>query len=77
MAKNSMKGWSPMIYIIDEKVNPGTAVRALLYTEESDLTGETVATENGGTVTCAVGSIAMKAGFADMKQLGADGWVAC
>lgn len=66
-----------MIYIIDEKVNPGIAVRALLYTDEADLAGETVTTENGGTVTCAVGSVAMKAGFADMKQLGTDGWVAC
>lgn len=66
-----------MVYVIDEKVNPGTAVRALLYTDESDLDGAVIGTENGGTVECAVGSIAMKAGFADMKQLGTDGWVAC
>ena len=66
-----------MVYVIDEKVNPGTAVRALLYTDESDLSGETIATENGGFVTCAIGSIAMKAGFTDMKQLGTNGWVTC
>ena len=63
-----------MVYVIDEKVNPGTAVRALLYTE---LASAVLDTENGGTVECAIGSIAMKAGFADMKQLGADGWVVC
>ena len=25
-----------MVYVIDEKVNPGTAVRALLYTDDTD-----------------------------------------
>ena len=66
-----------MVYVIDEKVNPGTAVRALLYTDDTDLAGAVLDTENCGTVECAIGSIAMKAGFADMKQLGTDGWVVC
>ena len=46
-------------------------------TDDTDLAGAVLDTENGGTVECAIGSIAMKAGFADMKQLGTDGWVVC
>ena len=67
-----------MITIIDNEIKPGKCVRAVLYTNDSELTGNTLMTYNGGTVVCEVGSIAMQAGFANMKQLDADGnWVDC
>lgn len=67
-----------MIYIIDGKIDPGKAVRSLLYTDDADLSGDTLETVNGNVVDCEVGSIAMKPGFADMKQLAPNGnWVDC
>ena len=67
-----------MITVIDDKINPGRAVRCLLYTDASELTGEVLNTSNGGTVTCLPGSVAFKAGFTDMKQLDHNGeWQDC
>ena len=67
-----------MIIVIDNEIKPGKCVRAVLYTEASELTGNRLTTNNGGEVTCEAGSIAMQAGFSNMKQLAADGsWVDC
>lgn len=64
-----------MIYVMDGKIDPGKAVRCLVYTDDADLNGATLRTVNGNVIECEVGSIAMKPGFADTKQLGPDGWV--
>lgn len=64
-----------MITVMDDKINPGRAVRCLLYTDASELTGEILETSNGGTVECEYGSIAVKGCVTDVKQLTAEGWV--
>ena len=67
-----------MVYGIDDENKPGKAVRTLLYDEAGELTGATISTANFGTVECESGSVAFKAGFADMKQLGSNGtWKDC
>lgn len=66
-----------MITVLDNTIKSGASVRSLLYTDDAELDGDTLLTENAGTVICEKGSIAMKPGFADMKQLGPDGWVEC
>ena len=64
-----------MIYVMDIKIDPGPAVRCLCYTDDGDLTGDTLQTADNLTIKCTVGSIAMKPGFQETKQLGPDGWV--
>lgn len=66
-----------MATVIDGKVNPGRAVRTLLYESAEELDGDTITTTNGGRVECELGTVAFKAGFVDMKQLGPSGWVDC
>ena len=61
------------IYVIDNMQNKNFAVRGLLYDSESELSGNVLETANAGTVLCDVGSVAMKAGFKDIKQLDASG----
>ena len=57
------------IYVIDNLKNKNFAVRGLMYDNVSELTGDTVTTVNAGVVKCEAGSVAMKAGFKDIKQL--------
>lgn len=64
-----------MITVIDNDIKPGKAVRTLVYTAASELTGSTVETSNAGTVQCEIGSVAMTAGFGEIMQLGENGWV--
>ena len=65
-----------MITCIDETIKSGKVVRALVYENASELTGNTLITGNAGEVECEVGALAFKAGFKDMKQLNSAGsWV--
>lgn len=61
------------VFVIDNAISSGYQVRGLLYANASELTGKTITTANAGTVKCEVGSVAMKAGFKDIKQLDASG----
>ena len=65
-----------MIYSMDGKVQSGSAIRCLCYTEDGDLTGPVLRIQNAPEeIECAVGSIAMKPGLTAIKQLGPEGWV--
>lgn len=67
-----------MVTVIDEKGRGGgKAVRTLQYSDAVELTGSKIQTVNFGLVECELGSVAIKAGFNDMKQLGDTGWVDC
>lgn len=61
-----------MIYLI-ENYNSDGQVRGLLYEDADELTGTRIETANAGVVDCLPGSVAMKAGFKDLRQLDADG----
>ena len=69
-----------MLYLTDEVITPGAAVRSVMFTDASELTAPTgtdpVAelTTNRGTVLCAAGSMAYKDDFSAIKILGPDGW---
>lgn len=64
-----------MITVIDNDIKPGKAVRTIVYTAASELTGDTLKTSNAGIVQCEIGSIAMTAGFGEIMQLSESGWV--
>jgi hypothetical protein len=61
------------IFAIDNLKTKNYTVRGLLYDNVSELSGKVLVTANEGTVKCDVGSVAMKAGFKDIKQLDSSG----
>jgi hypothetical protein len=61
------------IVVLDSVIAPGKAVRNLMYEDDAELSGASLATVNAGTVECEIGSIATKLGFAAKVQLGSDG----
>ena len=69
-----------MLYLTDEVITPGAAVRSIMFTDASELTAPTgtdpVAelTTNRGTVLCAAGSMAYSDDLSVFRILGPDGW---
>ena len=71
------------IYLQDDVVMPGRAVRSVIIDSAADLSyeepdeGEVYAEleTNRGTVECAIGTLATTADLSVIKRLGSSGWV--
>ena len=72
-----------MLYLTDDVITPGAAVRSIMFTDASELTFSAPAegaepivelTTNRGAVLCAAGTVAYNADLSDVRLLGPEGW---
>lgn len=61
------------VTVIDGSKGPARCVRTLMYDDESELTGDTIVTDNAGTIECEYGTLAYKAGGVNPRWYDHDG----